>query len=348
MSQFEWLQAVPATDFPSAPFWHPVEARLYWGEAASGKLFRLDPATGEAETLLDDGHPLGAIVMQADGSLLLFRDNGCVLALRSGKPAGLVLAPVSDLRRTRFSCAAADAAGRVVCASLPSLHHPARLYLLDRGGRLSLLREIPGIPSGMAFADDGGALLLSNSYATCPATLKFAYDPGSDAPLADSPSVLYDCLRETPRPRGAPAGIAMAADGSILVARVGGGAILRHVPAGDRLATHAIQVRRPVGLCFGGGDLRDLYVTTAGAHRLVLDGAHSGEVAVIRGYQVPGAPLFVSRIGLSDDATFPPPAPPPPAPDGGEATPSPPSTPPPPPCSGDSQISSGASPEASE
>lgn len=298
MSQVEWIAAAPAANFPSAPLWHPGEKRLYWADIASCRLFRLDPSTGEAETLLDDGHPVGAIVLRADGSLLLFRDCGNVVVLRDGAMSEEVVPPLADCRQTRYSCAAADSAGRVVCAMLSDARHPARLFLLDQKGHLTLVKELFGIPSGLAFVDEGRAMLLSNSYATRPETMRIEYDASAAAlPFVGVPSAFYRCQDETPRPRGAPAGMALAADGSVLVARVGGGAISRHIPEGDRLAMHSFPVKRPVGLCFGGEGLRDLYVTTAGAHRPVLDGANSGELAVFRDFPVAGAAPYCAGIG---------------------------------------------------
>ena len=31
------------------PLWHPIEKRIYWGDISGGRIFRLDPATGEHE-----------------------------------------------------------------------------------------------------------------------------------------------------------------------------------------------------------------------------------------------------------------------------------------------------------
>ena len=306
MSQVEWLAAAAPSRYPSAPVWNQTEARLYWSDIDACKLFRLDPASGEVETVLDDGRPVGAIVVQADASLLLFRENGCVESFRDGAVTDAVVPPISDLRRTRFACAVADPAGCVICATLSSPKHPARLYLLDRNGRLSLLRETIGTPSGLSFTADGRTLLLSNSHAIRPETLRFDYGA---SPLAAAP--FFSCLDEAPRQRGVPGGIAPVADGSVIIARIGGAAAIRHVPTGERLYTYAIPVKRPIGLCFGGPEMRDLFITTAGAHRIFLDGAHAGEIAFLPGQKFQGAIPFPARIGLSDDAAPPPPPPPP-------------------------------------
>ena len=315
MSQVEWLAAAAPSRYPSAPVWNQTEARLYWSDIDACKLFRLDPASGEVETVLDDGRPVGAIVVQADASLLLFRENGCVESFRDGAVTDTVVPPISDLRRTRFACAVADPAGCVICATLSSPKHPARLYLLDRNGRLSLLRETIGTPSGLSFTADGRTLLFSNSHAIRPETLRFDYGA---SPLAAAP--FFSCLDEAPRQRGVPGGIAPVADGSVIIARIGGAAAIRHVPTGERLYTYSIPVKRPIGLCFGGPEMRDIFITTAGAHRIFIDGAHAGEIAFLPGQKIQGAIPFPARIGLSDDAA-PPPPPPEPMPEAEPETP---------------------------
>lgn len=311
MGQIDWLAAQSAA-FPSAPAWHPAEKRIYWSDIPGRRLYATEANSGITETVLDDGSPVGAIVPQADGSLLLFRDSGCIVSFRDGSIVDTVAPPDQELRQTRFACAAADSAGRVVCAALSDFRHPARVFLLDRNGRLSLLFEMQGVPSGLAFAESGAALLVANSYTTRANVVKFPFDASSDSPILPNPSVLIDSPSDNSRTRGTPAGLAIAADGSIMAARLDGSSVVRHAPDGERLGSFSVHVRRPVGLCFGGDGLRDLFVTTAGAHRIAIDGAHAGEIAVFRNFQVAGATVFASLVGLPD-ATPPAPASPAPA-----------------------------------
>lgn len=300
MGQVEWL-AAKAAKFPSAPVWHPAEQRLYWSDIQDCRLFRTDPISGETETILDDGHPVGAMILQADGSLLLFRDQGSIVSFRDGNIGDTAVAASQDLKHTRFSCAAAAPDGGVVCAVLSDFRHPARIFHLDRKGHLSPLFETVGVPAGLAFVESGAEFLLSNSYATRANVIKFRFDAATGTPLPAESSVFLDCHMDNTKTRGTPAGLAVASDGSILVTRMDGSAISRHSPDGGRLGSFSIHIRRPVGLCFGGDGLRDLLVTTAGAHRMVIDGAHAGEIAVIRDFKPAGAPVFVSRIGLPDE-----------------------------------------------
>lgn len=299
MGQIDWLAAQPVA-FPSAPVWHPAEKRLYWSDIPGCRLFATAADTGITETVLDDGRPVGAILLQADGSLLLFRDQGCVVSFRDGAIADTVVQPSQELKHARFACAAADSAGRAVCAVLSDFRHPARIFLLERNGQLSLLFEAAGVPAGLAFAESGAALLLSNSYPARANVVRYPFDANSKTPVLPGATTLIDSLADTQRTRGTPAGIALADDGSMMVARIDGSSVVRHSPDGGRLGSFSVHVRRPVGICFGGEGHRDLFVTTAGAHRMAIDGAHAGEMAVFRNFQVAGAPVFASRIGLPD------------------------------------------------
>ena len=66
------------------PLWHTDEKRLYWTDCETGRLFRYDPATGHHEQCYK-GSRIGGFTLQADGSLLLFMDEGSVMIWRNGE-----------------------------------------------------------------------------------------------------------------------------------------------------------------------------------------------------------------------------------------------------------------------
>lgn len=299
MNPAEWKVGI-SVRFPSSPVWHPGERCVYWSDVESGVLYRMDGATGEAESVFEDGRPIGAITVQADGALLLFRDHGNVVLYRDGAIVETIVPDLGDYRKTRFAGAAADSAGRVVCTVLSDFSHPARCLLLDRDGRLSAFRETVGLPLGVAFGEDGHALYISNAYPARPEVLKFEYD--ANRPVSElTPVKLIDYATSAKRGSATPAGMAVLTDGSLLAASRDGSEIARFSPLGDRMGGCKLQARRPVGLCFGGDAMRDLYIATAGAHRRQLDGMHAGELAVIQDFHCAGAPAFASRIGLADE-----------------------------------------------
>ena len=62
------------------PLWHPDEQALYWVDIPRGRLFRYEPETGQ-HAMIHEERPIGGYTIQADGTLLCFRDGGNVVVL---------------------------------------------------------------------------------------------------------------------------------------------------------------------------------------------------------------------------------------------------------------------------
>ncbi len=94
---------------------------------------------------------------------------------------------------------------------------------------------------------------------------------------------------------GVPDGLAVAQDGSVWVALAGGG---HGVAVYDADGQQRDFLRTPVpmctSLCFGGTDLRDLYVVTGSEGT----GSHAGGGVCRQRVQVPGVPVGVARVRL--------------------------------------------------
>lgn len=67
-------------------------------------------------------------------------------------------------------------------------------------------------------------------------------------------------------PVGVPDGLTVDAEGAVWVAAWGGGHVFRFLGDGSLDRAIALPVSQPSSVCFGGPDLRDLYVTTAWEH----------------------------------------------------------------------------------
>jgi sugar lactone lactonase YvrE len=62
---------------------------------------------------------------------------------------------------------------------------------------------------------------------------------------------------------GSPDGMAVDAEGGLWVALWGGGRVVHFLPDGTPAGSIGVPVRQPSSCCFGGPDLRDLYITSA-------------------------------------------------------------------------------------
>lgn len=299
MIVFDWLN-VPAAQMASNPLWHPVEKSLYWSDTISCRLYRYNPAEGTTQVVLEDGRPVGAMTLQADGSLLLFRDQANIVTFRDGAISETIINGIADYRQTCFVSAIADKAGRVICAVSSDSHHTGRLLLLERNGHLSLLEDGFSIPAGLAFSADGTTLYFNDSHETRQTTWQYRYDCTAENPISEAPLIYHSGFTEARSWLGYPSGVALSQDGSLWISRRDGAMVVHHNAPGEPAESVRLAVRKPLGICFGGEDLTDLFVTTGGGHRKSLEGLHAGEVAAIHSVG-PGVLPFTSRIRLSDD-----------------------------------------------
>ena len=101
----------------------------------------------------------------------------------------------------------------------------------------------------------------------------------------------------TPENEGLPDGLTVDAEGGIWSARWDGGALVRFTPDGNEERRIQFPAKKVSSASFGGDDLSDLYVTTAGGDQRATEGAGAGALFRLRP-GIRGLPEFYSRIGL--------------------------------------------------
>lgn len=283
----------------ATPLWHPGEARLYWTDCAT--LFRLDPATGANEAVFQSEIPIGAMTLQADGSILLLRDGADMVSFKDGgvAPVAASCAADDDFSHAHFAAAAADSRGRVLCAVLSDAHHTGRIATIGTDGKIETLADGYSVPGGIAFDDTSARLYFSDSHATRLVTYVFDYD-ADKGDLGDG-RVFHDAISGDDGIGGAPAGIAVDEDANVWIARSGGSQIVRHSPGGEVADSIRVDVRRPYGLAFGGAGMNDLYFTTLGGHMRASDGLHAGDLGRVAGVPAKGAAPFMSRVCMAEE-----------------------------------------------
>lgn len=270
------------------PLWHLLEQRIYWTDIPRGKLFRYDPATGKHEQCYT-GAPVGGFTLQADGALLLFMERGAIAKWRDGQ-LDYVVEEISDERESRFNDVIADPAGRVFCGTMPTPTRPGRLYRLDVDGSLHLLLEGIGVSNGMGFTPDRQCLYYTDSVARH--IYLFNYDEETGA-LTHQRVWL-----RTPEGAGVPDGMTVDAEGYVWSARWGGSALYRYTPDGVEERRIEFPAKKVSSVVFGGGDLSDLYVTTALTDGTKADeGAGAGALFRLR-LGLRGLPEFFSRVKI--------------------------------------------------
>ena len=236
-------------------------------------------------------------------------DGGLLLALRSGlarfDPARGALAPLPvplpyDPREERFNDGKADPQGRFWVGTIYEPRDPPRaaLYRFAAGTLERVAGDIT-VSNGLAWSPDGRTLYWADTKAHRVQAFDFDAAAGTlsrprtfaqFAPRApDQPLASYG---------GRPDGAAVDAEGGYWVAMYEGARVLRFAPDGTLTREVALPVRCPTMPCFGGPDLRTLYITTAREKRPADELAReplAGCVLQLR-VDVPGLPAHFARL----------------------------------------------------
>jgi gluconolactonase len=269
----------PGDSFIEGPVFDD-DGNLFVCDIEYGRVFRIDPG-GEWTLVAEwDGEPNG-LAFLGPGELLTtdFRNGLLVVDTRSG-----AVTPFLDRRNTeRFrgvNDLVFDSGGNLYFTDqgTTGMHDPSgRVYRLSPDGRLDILIANGPSPNGLVLSPDERVLFVAMTRANSVWRVPLMAD-GGVAKVGQYASMNG--------PAG-PDGLAMDADGGLVVALPGRGEAWLL----DERADPALVIRSPTGrmvtnVAYGGPERRELYCTesaTATVLRVTLDR--------------PGAPVFRGRSG---------------------------------------------------
>jgi len=295
----EWgaLPVAPSV-LGESPFWHPDEAALYWCDIPGKKLNRFSPASAQHDEWSFDTEPANAAPMPGGAVLLAMRDGLFRFDPRSGQRKRLAAPPYKPAEE-RFNDGKADPQGRYWSSTIfePRSRASAALYRWAAGEITRMAGDFT-VGNGLAFSPDGATLYCSDTTSHRVFALDFDASAGSlsrrrvfiEFPLKQPGQdlALYG---------GRPDGAAVDAEGAYWVAMFEGQRLLRFSPEGQVLQELKLPVRCPTMPCFGGPDLRTLFVTTSREKRPADELAAqplAGCVLMAR-VDVPGLPVNFAR-----------------------------------------------------
>ena len=270
------------------PLWHPMERQVYWSDIPQGRIFRLNPFSRRHEQIYE-GRIVGGYTIQSDGSLLLFMDRGSVAVWRDGKLEYLVNEMEGETDN-RFNDVAADPAGRVFCGTMPTDTRSATLYRMDTDGSITTVLEGVGLSNGIGFSPDQKQMYYTDSLAR----KIYIFDYDIDSGDITNQRVFV----ETPDDGSIPDGMTVDAEGYVWGARWDGSSLYRYNPDGEQVVQIQFPAKKVSSVIFGGVDLTDMYVTTAGGGNKAEEGPGAGGLFRLN-VGVQGKPEFLSRVGLS-------------------------------------------------
>ena len=273
------------------PLWHSSEKRLYWTDIDRGRLYRLNPVDGTHELVYED-RPVGGFTIQADGNLLLFRDRGNVVTWHNGSIHDTIVEEISEESQSRFNDVIADPIGRVFCGTLSTKSLNGQLYRLDLDGSLHCVIQHVCCTNGMAFSPDATPRDRLYYAETMAHTIwLFDYDERSGEIANQRPFLSFEDNKMQPD------GLTVDAQGDIWCAFYGASCVICFGSDGIVKRRLLLPTACVTSCGFGGKELSELYVTTAGGNNKKKYGDTAG--AVFRIMPVAkGVPEYVSRIGL--------------------------------------------------
>jgi sugar lactone lactonase YvrE len=251
-----------------SPLWHPVEQVLYYCDIPGRTLNRFDPRTADSRHWSFDTNVACCAPMLDGGLLLAMRDGLFKFDPRTGQRKHLLDAPY-DPATERFNDGKCDPQGRFWVGTIYEPRDPALavLYCYTKG---ALTKKADGITvsNGLAWSPNGRTQYWSDTKAH--AVYAFDFDPATGdlhqrrSFASFAPKVAGAPLDEY---GGRPDGAAVDAEGCYWVAMFEGQRVLRLSPQGELLREVRLPVRCPTMPCFGGADLKTLYITTASEGR---------------------------------------------------------------------------------
>jgi sugar lactone lactonase YvrE len=232
----------------------PCAARdgsVYFSDVLGGGVYRWSPGGG-VSTVIAKRRGVGGIVLHRDGGVVVSGRD--VLHVDEGRSR--VLLTIEGV--TGFNDMAADGAGLLYAGALrfsPFAGEspvPGEIWRIDAEGRATVLFDGIEWPNGIAFSPDGRTI-YSADYSSGRVLAHALGDAGETRGrrvFAQSPS-------------GAADGLAVDAEGGVWVALGDGGGVARFRPDGELDRVLDVPASFVSSVCFGGSDLRDLYITTA-------------------------------------------------------------------------------------
>ena len=299
------IAAAQPSELGESPFWHPDEARLYWVDIAARQICRTGSLAATVERWTMPSEP-GCIAPARTKGL----NAGLVIALRSGIYRARqwggeleLLAPaLHDPATTRFNDGKADPLGRFWAGTLyePRDATRAQLFCLDGRAGCAPVLEVKAAnattANGLAWSPDAATLYWTDTPSH--AIRAWDWDAGSNTLSHERvfrqwPGKPVGWQPGMPGYGGRPDGAAVDVQGNYYVAMYEGGRLLKLSPGGEVLAEFAVPAQCPTMPCFGGADLRTLYLTTARQNRPageLRDWPASGCVLSMP-VEVPGLPV---------------------------------------------------------
>lgn len=266
------------------PVWDEINGCISWLDIINGKIHQYHTNT-KTYDVFNVGEMVGCIVPRQGGGFIAGLENGIAFIDIENNTIKHILNPEEDLNN-RFNDGKADAAGRFWAGTmaLSEEENKGNLYMLSTDLSLQKRIENVSISNGLAWNADSTVMYYINT----PTNYVFAFDFNNETGEIDNQRVVIDLTHE----QGFADGMTIDEEGMLWIAFYGGWRVARYDPVTGKLLQ---QIELPVAnvtcCTFGGKNLNDLYITTAGKGLKEEDRAQqpdAGKLFVVKNCPVKG------------------------------------------------------------
>ncbi len=239
---------------PECPTWDSSTNSLLWTDITEQEVHRFSPQT-KSHTILRFNEEVGCFALREKGGFILAMRTGIFLSNKQGDIESQVCENPNNPLLARFNDGGVDPKGRFYAGTYwgPKTYNAALLLRIDSDLTPQVIQcDILGA-NGLAFSPDG--LWMYNS--DTPNYVIYRTPINEDGKLG-----LRETFKKFPIGNGRPDGAAVDIEGCYWTAMFDGYRISRISPNGEILEEHRLPVRCPTMVCFGGDDMKTLYITT--------------------------------------------------------------------------------------
>jgi sugar lactone lactonase YvrE len=281
--KFEVVHDAPMLVGESA-IWHEVESALYWVDIEGLTVNRLHAASGKFSSWKMGSNPSALAIDDNNFLVVATRERLLRLNTTDGAETPIADAPY-DTSKVRFNDGRVDPAGRFWIGTMyePRDQPAAEMYVLARDNLRCAWRGGMTNSNGLAWSLDGRTMFHADT--TSHRIDCYDFDVATGEHSNRRTILTFPTDKTAPDYGGRPDGATIDSEGMYWVAMFEGGRVLRISPAGEILREIKLPVRCPTSVCFGGPDLRTLYITSASQGRSseeIAQYPHTGKVLSVR------------------------------------------------------------------
>lgn len=271
-----------------SPLWDHRTGFLYWVDIENSKLYwrKVDgwqKIDGSDYSSMDLPAPVGSIALSHDGGLIAAMGQGLFLIapnLGTVTPIAPELADDNCL----MNDGKADRAGNFIFGAKHLREcAPVAGSWRYQSGQISPLEQKFIVFNGPAFSPAGDRIYFANSPTQQIMTASYSPTEG----ITSQPEVFVQLTGKD----GYPDGMTVDSEGYLWNAQWDGWAITRYRPDGIIDQKIDMPVQRPTSLCFGGEDLKTLFVTSASTRLSPKELAENPDAGALFQLDVPVAGL---------------------------------------------------------